>query len=92
MDVLVASPEERYCATSAPMQVEMRCAKLTLGANETLCKIDTIAPHIHVLPRDIPFILNIKKTLPWQGFSNYFQSQLGFSGFCRHHADKSAFG
>ena len=23
------------------------------------CKIDTIAPHIHVLTRDIPFILNI---------------------------------
>jgi len=23
------------------------------------CRIDTIAPHIHVLYRDIPFILNI---------------------------------
>ena len=23
------------------------------------CKTDTIAPHIHVLSRDIPFILNI---------------------------------
>ena len=33
-----------------------------LGAHaddEILCKIDTIAPHIPVLPRDIPFILNI---------------------------------
>ena len=26
------------------------------------CKTDTIAPHIHVLPRDIPFILNITPT------------------------------
>ena len=36
-----------------------QCAKLTHAANDTVCKIDTIAPHIHVLYRDIPFILNI---------------------------------
>ena len=28
-------------------------------SNDTVCKTDTIAPHIHVLYRDIPFILNI---------------------------------
>ena len=32
------------------------CAR---GDRETLCKIDTIASHIHVLYRDIPFVLNI---------------------------------
>jgi len=37
---------------------------------QNACKLDTIAPHIPVLTRDIPFILNItvrpehKKTLP----------------------------
>ena len=38
MDVFTASPEERYCATSAPMQVARLCAKLTQAANDTMCK------------------------------------------------------
>jgi hypothetical protein len=30
------------------------------------CKTETIAPHIHVLYCDIPFILNIKNPLSWR--------------------------
>ena len=33
---------------------------ITHRLSHKLCEADTIAPHIHVLYRDIPFILNIK--------------------------------
>ena len=60
------------CASMRPRCIEKLCAKLTQSRRTsmcsiaiyrsscyTACKTDTIAPHIHVLYRDIPFILNI---------------------------------
>ena len=37
------------------------------------CKIDAIAPHIHVLNRDIPFILNITPSALREFIEQWFQ-------------------
>ena len=59
---------------NAPFQITQGNAWVTNYPPYEACKIDTIAPHIHVLTRDIPYILYIIALCFYLG--NWFACEL----------------
>jgi len=55
-----------HCLVEDSPETHMSAGMLCVAHPLMLCRIDTIAPHIHVLTRDIPFILNKNKLTCYQ--------------------------